>query len=156
MKPVVAHATAKDLREIVKLVGEFRKEILQALGHDRFRFDPSATAAERAEFLENSDYFILIARSPRGHPLGHLTLFEQRTQYEGNFGVLAELYVRPEFRRRGVANALLAEARAIARSSRWNRIEVPLPPTDRIEAALAFLDSKRFTEAGKRKRRQWL
>lgn len=156
MKPVILAATPKDLREVVKLVGEFRNEILHALGHGGFRFDPAETAAERGEFLEHADYVILIARSPRGHPIGFATVFEQKTQYEGAHGVLTEIYVRPEFRRRGVANGLVAQARAHARSRRWSRLELTLPPTSGLEGALAFLESKRFTDAGGNKRRLWM
>ena len=64
---VVSAATLRDLREVVKLVGELRAEILQALDHEAVRFDPAETAAERADFLGYGDYLILMARSPRGN-----------------------------------------------------------------------------------------
>ena len=153
VKPVIRLATPGDAREVAGLIGELNCEIMSALGKDRYTFDQARTMTERAEFLEAGDYAIILATSLRGHPLGFVTLFGNPQHRGDPFGTLAELYVRPDYRRQGVGHRLIERAKSHGRSLRWRQLQLTLPAFARLDAAPAFLDSERFADAGGKKRK---
>jgi GNAT superfamily N-acetyltransferase len=67
------------------------------------------------------------------------------------FGTVAEVYVRPERRSRGVGLALMAEARGLASTCDWCRREVTTPPLPEFAMTLAFCEREGFSIAGGRK-----
>ena len=125
---------------------------MSAIGTSGFRFRLAEAVVEREEFLEWDEYVVLIARSPRGHPLGFITLFEHQAHYLGDpFGMVAELYVRPEYRRRRIAHRLMEQAKSHARSHRWKHLQLAMPAPVQLGEALTFFERERFVNAGDRK-----
>lgn len=70
----------------------------------------------------------------------------------GVFGEITELYVRPGFRSRGVAAALVAEVKKLGCSRDWRRIEVGAPEQPKWARTLAFYEREGFALVGPRLR----
>jgi len=84
--------------------------------------------------------------------IGLLALSECRALYAGGrFGIIPELYVSPERRSQGVGGALVNEAKRVARSNGWARLEVTTPPLPQFERTLAFYERQGFSVSGGRK-----
>jgi GNAT superfamily N-acetyltransferase len=152
VKPDIRRAVPDDARQVAVLAGEALNEMMSMIGKSGFRFRLAEMIAERAAFLECGEYAIYIASTPRGHPLGFLTLFESQANHISDpFGTVAELYVRPEYRRRGIGHWLLEQAKSHARSHRWTSLQLAMPASVQPGGALAFFERKRFADAGGRK-----
>lgn len=100
-------------------------------------------------------YWALLARDkeagPQAAPLGLVTLNHCASIYAGgSFGEIAELYVQPEQRSRGVAARLLEAARAFGRDRGWSRLEVGAPDLPRWQRTVDFYLKEGFTEVGPR------
>lgn len=134
------------------MVGELLAEIMSAIGEQAFRFDPVATMARLQDFLARETYFVFLARDAGGKPAGFISLFESYALYaEGAFGTIAELYVRPEYRRNSLGLRLVSEAKSFGSSRGWTRLEVTTPPLPQFDRTLAFYEREGFTISGGRK-----
>ncbi|OBS09450.1 GNAT family N-acetyltransferase [Acidihalobacter prosperus] len=154
MSPAFAVAPARpaDVAGIAALVGELLDEIMRATGTAAFDFDLAATRARLADFLASGRYFAFAARDETGALAGFVALYEGCALYAGGvFGTLAELYVRPECRSRGLGRRLLAEARTLGAARGWTRLEVTTPPLPEFAATLAFYEREGFAVTGGRK-----
>jgi GNAT superfamily N-acetyltransferase len=151
MAIAIQPADASDAPVVAALVGELLSEIMAATGAADFNFDwPQATARAEA-FLRQGLIFALIAWE-NGEALGLACLYEGHALYtEGRFGVLSELYVRPQQRSRGIGAALLAEARTFGAGKAWTRLETTTPPLPLFEKTLAFYQHEGFAITGGRK-----
>jgi GNAT superfamily N-acetyltransferase len=129
----IRRAGADDAPEVALMVGELLTEILDAIGDPVFRFDLGETAARLEDFLARERYFVFIARDDEAKAVGFVALYESYALYaEGAFGTIPELYVRPMHRSSGVAKRLLAQARDLAITRGWKRLEVTTPPAPPI------------------------
>ncbi|HET19168.1 MAG TPA: N-acetyltransferase [Chromatiales bacterium] len=134
------------------MVGELLAEIMEAIGVQAFNFDLGETIGRLENFLSRGKYLVLVARDREHRALGFLTLYEGHALYaEGDFGIIAEFYVRPACRSAGVGHALADEARALARSMGWKRLEVTTPPLPQFDRTLAFYEREGFAITGGRK-----
>lgn len=87
----------------------------------------------------------------RAQPIGVMTLNECAAIYAGGlFGEISELYVLPDYRSRGVAPLMMAEAKVIARESEWTRLEVGAPDQPAWSRTLSFYLREGFVEVGPR------
>ncbi|WP_408340155.1 GNAT family N-acetyltransferase [Paraburkholderia sp. RL17-337-BIB-A] len=86
-------------------------------------------------------------------PVGVLLMTEGMAIYAGGaFGQITELYVRPEYRSRGLAAALIREATKLGMKRGWKRLDVGAPGQPRWARTLAFYLSVGFVEVGPRLR----
>jgi GNAT superfamily N-acetyltransferase len=114
----ISRATCRDAADLSILVGELLGEIVAATGADVFGFELEETTARLTDFIRRDKYFVFFARTHQGQPAGFITLYEGYAVYaRGVFGTIAELYVRPEHRSRGLGLALITDARALATSA---------------------------------------
>jgi GNAT superfamily N-acetyltransferase len=113
-----------------------------------FRRASLGNAGDRAALLANPDALVLNAASVTeqrtrvavvdGTAAGFATLLRVGDAFE-----LEDLFVDPDFMRRGIALALMRDAAAIARAAGVSRIEVTANPH-----ALAFYERAGFVNAG--------
>lgn len=147
----ITQAGPSDAPLIAGLVGELLQEIMAAIGAEAFGFSQAETEARARGWLMDGIYTVLLARDGEA-TLGFLALVESRALYaEGSFGTIPELYVRPAFRSRQVGAMLMAEAKRLARSRGWTRLEVTTPPLPQFERTLAFYEREGFGISGGRK-----
>ena len=125
---------------------------MTAIGERVFGFDLRETAARLKDFIERERYFVFLARASDGGIVGFVALSEGHALYaEGAFGIVPELYVRPDYRSAGVGNRLLERARRLGVSRGWKRLEVTTPPLPQFDRALAFYEREGFAVTGGRK-----
>jgi len=149
----IARATPGDAADSAVLVGELLDEIMHATGVQAFRFDLAQTSARVRAFLEQESYSVFLARADGvSAPVGVISLCESRALYaEGSFGIIPELYVRPEYRGGGVGARLLEAVTQVALDRGWTRLEVTTPPLPQFQRTLRFYENAGFGVTGGRK-----
>lgn len=88
-----------------------------------------------------------------GRPVGVAALTPLYAIFaRGAFGELTELFVEPDWRSKGVGEALIEAAKAYGREQGWTRLELSAPPPEHPDAAraLAFYRRVGFGEVGAR------
>ena len=152
----LAQAQPADAPLVADLVGELLREIMTAIGMKAFEFPQVETEARARRWLVDGTYTVLLAYHDE-QVAGLLTLSESRALYaEGVFGIIPELYVRPAFRSRRVGATLLADAKNLAHTKQWTRLEVTTPPLPQFDRALAFYERQGFSITGGRKMKLFL
>jgi GNAT superfamily N-acetyltransferase len=148
MAVIVAPATEQDLPIVLDLVGE----LLAELGEEGDEFtgtDATKLLADATESLRSGRFLALLARDDRGAPLGVLTLSVSFAIYAGGeYGVIDEMYVRPDVRCQGVGGRLAHEAVSIARDKGWFRLDVTAPEALRHQRAREFYERSGFEFTG--------
>lgn len=138
---------------IEELLAELGEEGEEFLGIDREKLERDI----RRDLASNQAWgrFIpLLAIDEDGAPIGVLTLFESFAIYAGGaYGVINEIYVRPEHRFQGVGTRLVEEAMIIARRRRWFRVDVTGPEKDAETPAVRFYERVGFEFVGRKLRR---
>jgi len=150
---VIIRADKTHSDAVTVLVGELLREIMDRIGSDVFHFDPAETTERLAAFIGEEKNFVFAAydRETEGI-VGFVTVYEGYALYaEGAFGTMAELYVRPAYRSRGVGRALVDAVKRFARERGWKRVEVTTPPLPQFDATLAFYEREGFEVSGGRK-----
>ena len=69
---------------------------------------------------------------------------------EGAFGIIPELYVRPEYRSRKLGTCLIEQAKLYGTERGWGRLEVTTPPLPWFDRTLAFYQSAGFIAGGRK------
>jgi len=103
-----------------------------------------------AEIDEDDSHSTLLALNEDEDIVGILTIVECLSiSAGGKYGVLNELYVVPEYRSEGVGKMLVDEAKDLAESRDWKRIEVTTPG-DEFSKTLRFYEREGFYRIGPR------
>jgi GNAT superfamily N-acetyltransferase len=148
----IARATKNDTADVAVMAGELLNEIMDATGEQTFNFNLDETIARLNEFLGQEIYVVFIARTGGGHPVGFVALCESHALHaEGAFGIIPELYVRPEYRSHKTGASLVGQARLFGTMRGWKRLEVTTPPLPWFDRTLAFYQREGFSIAGGRK-----
>ena len=147
----ITTAQPSDAPAIARLVGDLLQEIMANIKTQAFVFSLAETEARTLAWMRDGSYTVLLARDGEC-VAGFVALAECRALYaEGRFGVIPELYVRPDRRSQGVGGALVDEAKRVARSNGWARLEVTTPPLPQFERTLACYERQGFSISGGRK-----
>ncbi len=81
----------------------------------------------------------VLAKDPNGVAVGVLTMTQSFALYAGGeYGVIDEMYVRPEYRGQDIERQLLDEAVAVAQRRRWFHLDITGREGDQSERARRF------------------
>jgi len=144
----------KDLSPTIAiLVGKLLQEIMNRIGINVFHFDLEETKIRLVDFIEHEKNFVFIATDQNiNEMIGFVTVYEGYALYaEGAFGTMAELYVCPLYRSRGIGKMLIQAAKEFGNNRGWKRLEVTTPPLPQFDATLAFYEREAFEISGGRK-----
>lgn len=124
--------------------------LLQELGEES---DDLGTLNEKKvlkEWEQAGDRFqVFAAKTSDGKIVGVMTLVETFAIYaNGNYGIINEMYIDPEFRSGGVGAALIDAAKEYGRSKGWERIDVTAPESERWERTRQFYENNGFAFTG--------
>ena len=149
---VIARATPANADELALLVGDLLTEILHAIEVPAFANKFSETAATRRGFLVDDDYVVFIARDEHGGAVAFVSVYESDVvRVNGAVGTIAELYVRPEYRRSGLGSRLIAQVKSYAGERGWKRLEVTTQPQAEYLQTLPLYQRLGFVDEGGRK-----
>lgn len=141
-------------RETAIMVGELLSEIMDAIHHSAFRFDLADAETRLRDYLSDGTYdvFLAVDESLGSQAIGFVSVYGSRAIYaEGIFGTIPELYVRPEYRQRGIGRKLIESLRELGAQRGWKRLEVTTPPLPEFQGTLAFYEREGFAVTGGRK-----
>jgi ribosomal protein S18 acetylase RimI-like enzyme len=145
-------ASPDDAAEIAKQVAALLEEIMALTGHRAFNFKIEDAQSRLSDFLRHGKYFVLVVRAETGAISGFIAMYESFTLYaEGAFGTIAELFVRPEYRSRGIGRHLCEAAKEFGVRRGWRRLEVTTPPLPEFNRTLGFYERQGFSVTGGRK-----
>lgn len=153
MNVSIDQATADQAEKVAGMVKELLCEIMEGTGEPHFRVDEVTLHTQASSLLRDGAYVVLLASNAEtSSVLGFISMFEGVALYtEGVFGLIPELYVRPEFRSEGVGTLLVDHAVKYGGSRGWSRLEVTTPPLPIFERTLAFYEKHGFSVAGGKK-----
>jgi GNAT superfamily N-acetyltransferase len=141
---------------IEELLAELGEEGQEFAGIDREKLHADIRrnmgfdgGAEPGSGSDSGRFLALLAKDESDAAIGVLTLSASFALYAGGeYGVIDEMYVRPEYRCRGVGRQLVDAAIAIAREKGWFRLDVTGPEDERGDRAVRFYETMGFEFSG--------
>lgn len=158
MRIDIIRVTANESSVIAVQVGELLDEIMQRIDSPVFDFDLEQTSQRLRGFIVDEKNFVFAAKDDDSKEIiGFVTLYESFTLYaEGEFGTMAELYVRPAYRSKGIGKMLIEKAKCFGEERGWSRLEVTTPPLPAFDDTLDFYEREHFEITGGRKLKRLL
>lgn len=127
---------------VMRLLVELEEE-----GDDLGELDREKVLSEWQQAGERFNAFV--AKNQDGNILGILTLVETFAIYaNGNYGIINEMYVSPEYRSAGIGALLIDAAKEFGRKKGWTRIDVTAPESERWGRSRQFYEKQGFVFTG--------
>jgi len=127
---MIERARVEDIPALVELMGEFHAE-------SSYTLDREWAEASFQRLLHDDTFGTAWIAREAGEPAGYVVL---TLRYSMEFGALAgmidDLFVRPRFRRQGIASALLASLVATCRKVHVAAVHVEVDPGNAAACAL--------------------
>ncbi|WP_157954028.1 GNAT family N-acetyltransferase [Microbulbifer sp. A4B17] len=143
MDDKIVLATKEQGCEVAALVS---KLLLALVGHKR-HVDPAKLAVTAEKLLSEDFGFHAFLYRINGVAVGVITVSRSAAIYAGgNYGVIEELYVEPEFRSKLIGKALLDKVISFAREEGWPRLEVSTPEKENWQRTIDFYRREGFLE----------
>jgi GNAT superfamily N-acetyltransferase len=132
-----------DLQQFEQLLLCFYNEIDHGFNDDNLRAIVGA-------FLKKG-MIILAINDDTNKIIGFISCIESSAIYaRGNFGVINELYILPEFRSRKIGQRLIDFIIEIAQKNNWSRLELDTPEVEKSEKTIRFYKKEGFVPIGYR------
>lgn len=143
----------EDYPDIVFMVGELLREIMDNIKVQAFNFDPEETLERAKDLISKGKYWVFLAKDIASKKnIGFISLYESYALYsEGAFGTIPELFISPTYRSKKIGNALINEAIKFGNIKGWSRLEVTTPPLPQFDKTLNFYTINGFEISGGRK-----
>lgn len=128
----------------------FKKLLLDFYAEISHSFSTNTIDEIILEFLEKG--IIIVASEINSNKIiGFICVIESNALYaRGNFGVINELYIIPEFRSRKVGQKLIDFSIEVAKKKNWSRLELDTPEIEKAERTIQFYIKEGFTPIGLR------
>ncbi len=142
-----------DMNVVIPLVEGLFREIV--VGFDSF------CTEEKQSFFEGLQkgqikHKAFVAYNEVNKPIGCLTLASSLSFFSrGEYGIINELWVKPEYRSKGVGLELIKAAVDTSKTFGWKRIDVATPLGEEWSRTVEFYKSNDFERCGN-KLRIWL
>ncbi|RUT29112.1 GNAT family N-acetyltransferase [Paenibacillus zeisoli] len=149
----IEEASLDDYPIITELFEQLIREITLRTSSTSPIFQVSGTLERCKYYLESGIYKVFNAIDEnKGQIVGFLSLCESNSLYaDGNFGIIQEFYVQPEYRSMGVGSKLLLSAKEYGKKKSWRRLEVTTPPLPAFEKTISFYENGGFNVTGGKK-----
>ena len=96
---------------------------------------------------------VFIATNESREVVGIMTAMETFAIYAGgNYGVIDEMYVAPNYRSQGIGKKLISALKEFAGQRKWQRIDVTAPPEKRWKKTIDFYEREGFVFTGPKMR----
>lgn len=150
-KIIFERVKKEDSQKVAILVGELLNEIMLVIDEKAFNFDLEETNIRLKHFIETEKNYVFVAKNI-DKIIGFITAYEGFALYtEGSFGTIAELYVKPEYRSKGIGKELIKLLNKFGETKNWSRLEVTTPPLPLFNKTLEFYQTEGFEISGGRK-----
>ena len=136
--------------EKAELVFDFVVRLLKELEDDPDEFRHLDFKKIAGEWKQMGDRFnAFIALDDSDNPAGIITLVENFAVYaNGSYGIINEMYVRPDLRSTGLGKRLIETVKEYAKIRGWVRIDVTAPPGEKWRRTVGFYEREGFTFTG--------
>lgn len=130
-----------DLKQFEQLLLQFYNEIEHGFSTDNLEEILHG-------FLEKG-MIILAIDDATNEIAGFISCIESNAIYaRGNFGVINELYIIPEFRSQKLGQKLIDFIIEIAKKNNWSRLELDTPEVEKSEKTIRFYKKEGFVPIG--------
>jgi len=142
----IKRGSIHDVELVVDLISELLTEL------DGTNFTNTVSTKEIWKWITNEDYIVFMAYPAENHqPVAIITLTEARSIYaQGAFGIIEELYVKPDFRSQHIGTQMLHHVISFSKTKKWTRLEVGAPDKQHWMDTFHFYKNNGFIEVGPR------
>ncbi|HNB51404.1 MAG TPA: GNAT family N-acetyltransferase [Anaerolineales bacterium] len=142
----ISPATSSEIATVLTFV----EKLLIELSDEGDEFSGLDRGKTLRDIAANADRFNpFLAKNERGEVVGVMTVVETFAIYAGgNYGVIDELYVAPEYRSQGVGEAFIEAVKALGKAKNWVRVDVTAPPEEKWRRTVAFYERQGFVFTG--------
>ncbi|MFZ5981403.1 MAG: GNAT family N-acetyltransferase [Candidatus Zixiibacteriota bacterium] len=143
-------AIRKASKDDAAVVTEYVIKLLTELRGEPFTGDRTKMTTCAAKLIETGRCISLVLETDR-EIIGLLNIsIAHAVRVSGEYGILEELYIEPEYRSHGFGKELLDRAKEIARQRDWPRLEVGAPSLEHWRRTYDFYRANGFEEIGPR------
>jgi GNAT superfamily N-acetyltransferase len=128
----------------------FKEMLLDFYAEISHSFSPINLDEIITDFLEKG--IVVVALNLNSNKIvGFISAIESNALYAGgNFGVINELYIVPEFRSKKIGQKLIHFMMRKAKISKWSRLELDTPEIEKSEKTISFYKKEGFVPIGYR------
>lgn len=137
--------------EDLLLTFTFVKELLIELGDEAKDLEKVNKLQDSKTDINNLEAHFVFFAEDGGKAVGIITLSECFAVYTGgNYGIINEMYVLPEYRSKNIGTLLINKAKEIAIERKWGRIDVTTPVEKKWERTKSFYLKHNFEFTGEK------
>lgn len=142
---IIQDVNSREQSTVMKLV----QQLLIELSDDSSSTDLDLEKIDK-ERQQNTDRLCsFLAKTEAGEAVGVVTVVETFSIYaNGNYGVMNEFYVAPDYRSKGVGKMLIDAVKELAQEKSWARVDVTAPPEEKWRRTVQFYESNGFIFTG--------
>lgn len=134
MEFIIEKATKHQISIVINLLKELYLELGDEAESIRF-LDKEFIV----KILNSGKTEIHLAKIDEQEVVGILTLTECQSIYAGgSYGLIDEMFIKPEFRSRNIGKALIQKIIIIGKQRNWKRIDVTAPVEDKWKRTVDF------------------
>ncbi|MCF6435165.1 GNAT family N-acetyltransferase [Pseudoalteromonas sp. MMG022] len=134
--------------QIAMLAVCLTKEITERTGTTHFNVDGPLAIDLCKNYVSKGIYEVMAAFDGE-QIVGFASICQSYSLYaEGQFGIIQEFYVLPEYRSKHVGQELLQAVVKLAKQQGWKRLELCTPPLPQFKGTVEFYKSNGFEITG--------